>query len=64
MSKQSSKLLHLFRPELHVVNEDVRLAGRELARSVIALIDGAPAQSLQSLSAPGPVLARDEGRNA
>jgi len=60
VSKQSAKLLHLFRPELHVVNEDVRLAGRELARSVIALIDGAPAQSLQSLSKPGPVLARGE----
>jgi LacI family transcriptional regulator len=60
VSKQSAKLLHLFRPELHVVNEDVRLAGRELARSVIALIDGAPAASLQSLSAPGPVLARGE----
>ena len=62
VSKQSAKLLHLFRPELHVVNEDVRLAGRELARSVIALIDGAPAQSLQSLSLPGPVLARGNER--
>jgi len=60
VSKQSTKLLHLFRPELHVVNEDVRQAGRELARSVVALIDGAPAASLQSLSAPGPVLARGE----
>jgi LacI family transcriptional regulator len=60
VSKQSAKLLHLFRPELYVVNEDVRQAGRELARSVIALIDGAPAASLQSLSQPGPVLARGE----
>ena len=55
VSKQSSELLHLFRPELLVVNEDFRLAGRELARSVLGWIDGA-APSLQSLSLPGPVL--------
>ena len=55
VSKQSAKLLHLFRPQLLVVNEDVRLAGRELARSVIGCIDGAPPPSLQSLSLPGPV---------
>ncbi|MCX7305634.1 MAG: LacI family transcriptional regulator [Hyphomicrobiales bacterium] len=60
VSKQSAKLLHMFRPEIHVVNEDVRKAGRELARSIIALIGGAPAASLQSLSQPGPVLARGE----
>ena len=60
VSKQSARLLHMFRPELYVVNEDVRLAGRELARSVVALIDGSPAGSLQSLSLPGPVLARNE----
>ena len=35
ISKQSSELLHLFRPELHVVNEDFRLAGRELAHAVM-----------------------------
>jgi len=55
VSKQSAKLLHLFRPDIHVVNEDVRQAGRELARSIVALIDGAPASELQSLSTPGPV---------
>jgi len=59
VSKQSAKLLHLFRPEIHAVNEDIRLAGRELARSLVSLIEGAPAASLQSLSAPGPVLARE-----
>ncbi len=57
VSKQSAKLLHLFRPQLFVVNEDVRQAGRELARAVIGSIDGAPAATLQSLSLPGPVLA-------
>ncbi|MBX3581807.1 MAG: substrate-binding domain-containing protein [Rhizobiaceae bacterium] len=60
VSKQSARLLHLFRPELHVVNEDIRHAGRELARSIVALIAGAPAASLRSLSQPGPVLARGE----
>jgi LacI family transcriptional regulator len=59
VSKQSAKLLHLFRPQLLVVNEDIRQAGRELARSVIAFIDGAPAASLQGLSQPSPVLAFD-----
>ena len=54
VSKQSSDLLTLFRPELHVVNEDFRLAGRELALAVIGCIDGTPARALQSISAPGP----------
>ncbi|MEQ1941137.1 LacI family transcriptional regulator [Mesorhizobium sp. VNQ89] len=60
VSKQSARLLHLFRPEIYVVNENVRLAGRELARSLVALIGGAPAASRQSLAQPGPVLALGE----
>jgi len=56
VSKQWSKMLHLFRPRLLVVDEDFRLAGRELARSVIGCIAGAPAGSLQSLTRPGPVV--------
>jgi LacI family transcriptional regulator len=55
VSKQASRLLHLLRPQLHVVNEDVRLAGFELAQAVMARIAGAPIASLQSLSRPGPV---------
>jgi LacI family transcriptional regulator len=51
-SKQSTKLLHLFRPSILVVNEDFRLAGRELARSVLGWIDGADPAALQSLSVP------------
>ncbi|WP_136617253.1 MULTISPECIES: LacI family DNA-binding transcriptional regulator [Mesorhizobium] len=49
VSKQSSDLLHLFRPELLVVNENFRLAGSELARSVLGWIGGAAPGSLQSL---------------
>jgi LacI family transcriptional regulator len=60
VSKQSVKLLQLFRPKLLVVDEDFRLAGRELARAVVAAIDGRPAMELQSLSHPGPVLARGD----
>lgn len=55
VSKQTSRLLHLFRPELHVVNENVRLAGFELARSVTGSISGASVKSLQSLSMPPEV---------
>lgn len=50
VSKQSSRLLHLLRPQLYVVNEDVRRAGAELARAVMGRIAGAPVASLQSLN--------------
>jgi LacI family transcriptional regulator len=56
VSKQMSNMLHLFRPRLLLVDEDIRLAGRELARSVIGCIAGADTASLQSLSQPGPVV--------
>ncbi|MBX3577513.1 MAG: substrate-binding domain-containing protein [Rhizobiaceae bacterium] len=50
VSKQSSRLLHLFRPAIHVVNEDFRRAGSELARCVLTSIDGRHGPELQSLS--------------
>jgi LacI family transcriptional regulator len=56
VSKQSSRLLQLFRPQLHVVNEDIRLAGSELARAVLGAIAGKPVGSLQSLSLPDSVV--------
>ncbi|RUW66442.1 LacI family transcriptional regulator, partial [Mesorhizobium sp. M4B.F.Ca.ET.049.02.1.2] len=56
VSKQSSELLHLFRRELLVVNENFRLAGSELARSVLGWIGGSEPGSLQSLSKPSEVL--------
>ena len=55
VSKQSSPLLHLFRPALLAVSEDFRHAGRELARSVLGWIDGADPATLQSLSVPKSV---------
>lgn len=59
VAKQNAGLLHLFRPKLLVVNEDIRLAGRELARCVLGRIAGQDTASLQSLSAPDPVAAGD-----
>ena len=55
VTKQSAQLVRMFRRELFVVNEDFRLAGRELARAVLGQIDGKPAQSLQTLSVPKAV---------
>jgi LacI family transcriptional regulator len=55
VSKQSIKLLHLFRPELYAVNEDFRFAGFELARAVTGAIARADVSTLQSLKAPPPI---------
>jgi LacI family transcriptional regulator len=63
VSKQSSPLLHLFRPALFVVNEDFRRAGRELARSVLGWIDGTDPASLQSLNVPTTVEAAERVAN-
>lgn len=57
VSKQSSELLHLFRRELLIVNEDFRLAGTELARAVLGWIGGAAPGSLQTVVKPGDVVA-------
>lgn len=56
VSKQSSKLVEMFRRELLLVNEDFRLAGRELARAVKASIAGTEAKQLQTLFVPDKVL--------
>ncbi len=52
VSKQSSAILNWIRPEIITIDEDVRLAGKELARAVIARIEGRSPEELQSLSAP------------
>jgi LacI family transcriptional regulator len=50
VSKQSSfAYLHWLRPELHVIGEDFREAGRDLARSVLGLIAGEPVSRFQRL---------------
>nr|WP_245409771.1 LacI family transcriptional regulator [Pararhizobium haloflavum] len=51
-SKQSTAILPWFRPEISVFNEDVREAGRELARAVLGHIEGRDPATLQSLMDP------------
>ncbi len=55
VSKQSSRILQLFRPQIHVVTEDFRHAGDELARLVVAAIDGQDITELHSLDVPQSV---------
>lgn len=52
VSKQSAEFLNWLRPEIHTMNEDIKLAGRELARAVLARIEGQPASELQTISKP------------
>nr|WP_316654554.1 LacI family transcriptional regulator [uncultured Gellertiella sp.] len=52
VSKQNSDLLRWIRPDIMVANEDVRAAGTELARAVLASIRGEDPSSLQTLYQP------------
>lgn len=52
VAKQGIPILKWIRPEIIVAQEDVRQAGRELAKAVIARIDGVEPQLLQSVSEP------------
>lgn len=52
VSKQSAEFLNWIRPEILTVSEDVRQSGRDLAKAVIARIDGVAPEMLQSMSAP------------
>jgi LacI family transcriptional regulator len=52
VSKQPADLLRFIKPEIMTVGEDIRLAGRELAKAVVGRIEGLPAESLQSISLP------------
>lgn len=63
VSKQSFRLLQQFRPAIHVVNEDFRLAGRDLAHAVLGAIDRKPANELQNLVVPTEVIAPSAGRS-
>jgi LacI family transcriptional regulator len=52
VAKQGTPILHWIRPEILSVYEDVRQSGRELAKAVIARIDGVDPELLQSISEP------------
>lgn len=57
VAKQLFERLPLFRQQLHVVHEDVRDAGRALAKSLIGAIEGEPVSQLQNLVVPTKVIA-------
>ena len=52
VAKPISELARLALPDLIGIEEDHRAAGRELARMLIAHIDGAPVSALQMIAAP------------
>ncbi|MBX5242777.1 LacI family DNA-binding transcriptional regulator [Rhizobium sp. NLR22b] len=56
VTKQLYKDVPLVREEYHIVHEDVREAGRDLARSVIGVIEGEPVSRFQRLAVPAEVI--------
>lgn len=62
VSKQSTPILEWIRPEIITAFEDVRDAGRQLARAVIARIEGIELSQMQTVARP--VWADDEQTEA
>ncbi|MDO9418667.1 LacI family transcriptional regulator [Pararhizobium sp.] len=52
VSKEPTNILAWLHPEIITISEDFKLAGRELAKAVIARIEGVPAEQLQNLDRP------------
>lgn len=52
VTKQSTQLMELLRPEIIFIHEDFRAAGHDLARSVMAWIDGVDPAGLQFVVGP------------
>jgi LacI family transcriptional regulator len=52
VTKRNSQLLAWFRKDLLTINEDFRVAGKDLAKAVLARIDGAEPSTLQTLAKP------------
>lgn len=52
VSKQNSDLLRWIRPEIIAANEDIKAAGMELAKALMASISGADPRNLQTLYQP------------
>lgn len=57
VAKESFNLLQLVRPEIHVVHEDFRLAGSDLATAVMRRIADMAAPPMQRLVVPTEVIA-------
>ena len=54
VTKQSTQLMELLRPEIIFIHEDFRAAGLDLAHSVMAWIGGAEPAGLQVVVGPKP----------
>ncbi len=52
VSKQSTHILQLFRPQIHTITEDFRHAGEDLARLVMAAIAGEDVAKLNTIDVP------------
>jgi LacI family transcriptional regulator len=52
VTKRNSQLLAWFRKDLLTISEDFRAAGKDLARAVLARIEGADPATLQTLAKP------------
>lgn len=61
VSKQTSEFLNWIRPDILTVNEDIREAGRELAKALLARIDGVASDLLQSMGRPAWSLMGPQG---
>lgn len=56
VTKQLYKDVPLLREQYHIVHEDVREAGRELARGLLGVIDGEPVSEFQKIVVPSKVI--------
>lgn len=48
-AKQSTQILHWFRPGLIVVEESFKLAGQQLGKAILGRINGVDVRSLQTI---------------
>lgn len=55
VGKEMTQTLKWFRPEIMTADEDMRQAGRELAKAVLGHIEGKSMDSLQTLSVPNEI---------
>jgi len=59
VSKQTSNLLRILYPEVDTLEEQVEASGRELARLLLARINGQPSATLHTLAEPVPYFGAD-----
>jgi len=56
VTKQIFRKLPIFREQYHIVYEDIRDTGRELAKALLGIIDDQPISELQNLAVPRHVI--------